>query len=95
MGKHKIIVSAYGKKLTKTIYIKKGKYRISASGATVKKGKSKYIEIEIMDNSYNSIKNKKVTVKVSGKTYKLKTLKHCWKKLSRTQINEKIFCVHE
>ncbi len=75
LGKHKIIVSAYGKKLIKTIYIKKGKYRISASGATVKKGKSKYIEIEVMDNSYNSIKNKKVTVKVLGKTYKLKTNK--------------------
>ncbi len=73
LGKHKIIVYAYGKKLTKTIYLKRGKYKIDASSATVKKGKNKYIEIEVMDKYLNSIKNKKIKVKVAGKTYKLKT----------------------
>ena len=87
LGKHKIIVYAYGKKLTKTIYIKKGKYRISASGATVKKGKSKNIEIEVMDNSYNSIKNKKITVTVAGKTYILKTNKWGIAKFNTKKLN--------
>ena len=73
-GKHKIIVSCEGKKLEKTITIKKRKVTIKAKSKKVKYHKNRYLKIKIKDK-YNKkpLKNKKVIVKVSGHTYKLKT----------------------
>ena len=73
-GKHKIIVNCEGKKLKKTITIKKRKATIKAKSKKVKYHKSRYLKIKVKDK-YNKkpLKNKRVIVKVSGHTYKLKT----------------------
>ena len=75
-GKHKIIVSCEGKKLEKNITINKRKLGIKAKNKKVKYHKSSYLKIKVYDkHNKKALKNKRVYVKVSGHTYKLKTNK--------------------
>lgn len=76
LGKHKIIVKCEGKKLVKYITIKKRKLLIKAKSKKVKYHKNRYLKIKIKDkHSKKALKNKKVYIKVSGHTYKVRTNK--------------------
>lgn len=76
-GKHKIIITCEGKKLVKYITIKKRKMVINAKSKKVKYHKNSYLKIKVKDK-YNKkvLKYKKVSIKVSGHTYSVKTNKY-------------------
>ena len=76
-GKHKIIITCEGKKLVKYITIKKRKMVINAKSKKVKYHKNSYLKIKVKDKyTKKALKYEKVSIKVSGHTYSVKTNKY-------------------